>query len=270
MNSSSSTLIDTISPSSLLLSQRYVNFQKILNPTKRPDIQLVIKPLTEEYLLQCAKLQAACFCRNNNVYIHFKVPEELFLERVALPLVKKNIKDQIGIVCVDAKTNEVLAQVLNGDYSNEDTEPYYTNRHPLLDRRGRYQEVIRKENTRLFGLFPKGRYETIFVKAVATSPKAEGLGLFTELLRFTMFEHPIIKNSKVLYSVATHPASAYAMLKCGFRTAWTKEWKDYAKHETYEEFAGIAKLGNLNGKVKVNGVLLNVFDRNSLILRPGL
>jgi len=232
--SSVTPLIDTIAPNSILISEKVVNFQKILKPAKKPECQFIIKPLTEEYLLPCARLQAYCFCKKNNVYVHFKVSEDLYMERVAIPLIKKNIKDQIGIVCVDSKTNEVLAQVLNEDYSTEDSEPYYTKRDPLLDRRGRYHEVIKRENMHLMKRFPKGKFETIYVKAVATSPKAEGLGLFTELLRFTMFEHPIIKKSKVLFSVATHPASGYAMLKSGFRTVWTKEWKDYANIQGYE------------------------------------
>ena len=265
-----SPLIDTISPSSLLLPEKIVNFQKIIKPAKKPEATFIIKPLTEEYLLPCARLQAYCFCKKNNVYIHFKVPEELYMERVAIPLIKKNIRDQVGIVCVDSKTNEVLAQVLNEDYSTKDSEPYYINKHPLLDRRGRYHEVIKKENTHLMKHFPKGRFETIYVNAVATSPKAEGLGLFTEMLRFTMFEHPIIKKSKVLFSVATHPASGYAMVKNGFRTVWTKEWKDYAKIPGYEEFAGIGLIGITQGKIQTNGILFNVFDRNCLVLRPGL
>jgi len=270
MDTFDSSLVNALSPIALSLSQKVVRYEKIIRPAKRPDLQFVIKPLTEEHLIPCAKLLAHSFCAHNNVYKFFKVSEDLYFERIAVPLIKKNIKHQLGIVCVDPRTNEVMALSLNDDYSTEDTEPYYTNRHPLLDRRGRYHDIIKRETKKMMDLFPKGKGETIYVRAVATSPKAEGLGLFTELLRFTMFEHPIIKKSKILYSVATHPASGYAMLKCGFQNTWKKEWREYANIKGYEEFAGVGQIGMTQGKITMNGVLFNVFDRHSLILRPGL
>ena len=188
------------------------------------------------------------------------------MERIAIPLIQKTIREQVGIICVDKNTNEVLAQTLNIDFSTEKSDPFYTNKDALLDRRGRYHEVVRKNVDKYMSLFPKGKHETIYVKAVGTSPSAEGLGLFTELLRFAINEHPIIKHCKMLFAEATHPASGYAMLKNGFQTMWQIEWKELGRISGYEEFAGIGDIEVPKGKVQLNGVQFNVLDRSGFIL----
>jgi len=270
MDAFNSSLASELSPFALPVPQTAVKYEKIIRPAKRPDLKFLIQPLTEEHLIPCAKLLTHSFCGHNNVYKFFKVSEDLYFDRLAVPLVKKTIKHQLGVVCVDARNNEVMALSLNDDYSTLESEPFYVNKHPLLDRKGRFHDVIKGETKRFMDIFPKGKGETIYVRAVATSSKAEGLGLFTELLRFTMFEHPLIKKSKVLYSVATHPASSYAMLKCGFQNIWRKEWREFGSIKGYEEFVGVGQIGMTKGKIKMNGIMLNIFDRNGLVLRPGL
>jgi len=262
-----SNLVSALSSPTLPLPVKY---EKIIRPAKRPDLEFLIQPLTEEHLIPCAKLLTHSFCVHNNVYKFFKVSQDLYFDRLALPLVKKTIKHQLGVVCLDARSREIMALSLNDDYSTLESEPFYVNKHPLLDRKGRFHDVIKGGTKKFMDAFPKGKGETIYVRAVATSPKAEGLGLFTELLRFTMFEHPIIKKSKVLYSVATHPASGYAMLKCGFQNTWNKEWREFGSIKGYEEFVGVGQVGMTQGKIKMNGIMFNVFDRYGLLLRPGL
>lgn len=150
---------------------------------------------------------------------------------------------------------------MNEDYSTDKTEYFYTDPHPLLDRELRFLDVIEKETAEIVESFPKGRYETIEVSLVGTDLKEEKQGLITQMLQFQMFEHPIIKSSKVLFSTATHPATTYIMNKLGFKTVWEKEWKDFANISGYEDFAEVDKIDLGKGNLMKKGVWKNVFKR---------
>jgi len=238
-----------------------VTYEKTIKSKTDPNREFILKPLTEEYQEAAAKLVSHAFCINNAVVIQYQIPEDIFYDRIALPVAKKAERQQIGTICIDKSTNKLVAAILNEDYATDKTEYFYTDPHPLLDKELRFLEVMEKETGDIVESFPKGRYETIEVSLIGTDRKEEKQGLVTQMLQFQMFEHPIIKLSKVLFSTTTHPATTYLMNKLGFKIVWEKEWKDFANIKGYEDFAEVDKIDLGEGKLMKKGIWKNVFKR---------
>lgn len=183
-------------------------FASRINPLK----QFAIQPLTLSDQETVTDLIAENFSTAEPINSYLGHTPEM-IKPMANCFVKRSIADGLGVLCVDQETIEVAAVLLVVDVYKFDLPPSILEDKRFESFMQFFEECYRDEELEQICQQP---LDVIDFVCVSTASKYRKLGLYEDLMAWTMKKHPLVTQAQAATMACTHPGSLRVVKKMGW------------------------------------------------------
>jgi hypothetical protein len=151
-------------------------------------------------------------------------------------IAEKSLREELGITCYEKSSGKWAGGILIEDFSTSSTDP-------MIEKDGEndyiidFLDFIRNEGfKKLWVSQSKKKYEQIHLGPGGVSKEFWGNMILANMLEYLINEHPIIKNSRMIFAECSNSNSRNACQKCGIDTAYSIKYSEMAKLDQFKEY----------------------------------
>lgn len=212
------------------ISKFFHTFQNIFKSPKH--ISFLIKPLTHQNIEENSQELTKSF-KYEPISQRY---ESEYLLKVFRKIAEKSLKQDLGITCYEESTGKWAGCMLSEDYSTTVSDPSMESDGKcdlIID----FMSFLEREGLKQISLSQaENRNEQIHILLAGVAKEMWGNKILYNMVRFFTQDHPIVKDSKLVFGECTNLNSRKACEEMGMKTVYSIKYSEMAKKEELKDY----------------------------------
>jgi len=200
--------------------------------TSPKEKTFIIKPLTIENIEENSQELTKSF-KHEPVCERY---EYEYLLKVFRKIAEKSLNQDLGLTCYEESTGKWAGCMLSEDYATSLTDAsmeYDGNCDFIID----FMSFLEKEGLNQIEISQtKNKNEQIHILLGGVSKEMWGHKILYNMVKYFTLNHPIVKESKLVFAECTNVNSRKACEEAGMKTVYSIKYSEMAQKEEFKEY----------------------------------